>query len=261
MPNDNIDQAIPLDSFDPSGDGWEAMPLADVVAAGQAALASLQAFRLALHGCATPLNLKPTNDRIIEIEGQLKEQLSALEKARKVIETDTALAIGYPGKAPWIEETGGILSPKQILSMASRGKDVVASELTTYRAVVEALEPVPTLLARDRSIGFNAEGSTDWEDIAHRRTEQRYRLVQEILAEIESIDCSSCGAPAGSPCLTAAGGIAHLSHRPRQDAYKMPPEHQWVSTDVNRRPDNQALYPELRGKSWQEIREIVDSRQ
>lgn len=261
MHEENARHAIPVNTFDPSADGWTAMSLTEVVEAGRSALAALDAFRLAMHGCTTPLNLKPTNDKLNAVKGELQDQLRAMEKAREVIETDTPLATGYEGKLPWAQETDGVLSPRQILSMAKRAKEVGPSEQTTYRAAVQELDPVPTLLARDRSMGFNAQGSTDWDEISAGRTEHRYRLIHEILAGIESIECSSCQAPAGSPCMTASGSIANASHMPRQRAYRMRPDQSWVSTDVNRRADNAAIHPELRGKTWQEVKAIVASRQ
>lgn len=260
MHTNNTRQASPIETFDPTEDGWTAMPLDDVVEAGRSALAALDVFRLALHGCTTPLNLKPTNDKLVSMQGEVQDQLRVIEKAREIIETDTPLATRYQGKPPWSQEADGVLSPRQILSMANRANEVGPSEQITYRAAVEDLGPVPTLLAKDRSMSFNAQGSTDWDEISARRTEHRYRLINEILAAIESIECSSCQAPAGSPCMTASGGIADASHMPRQRAYKMRPDQSWVSTDVNRRPTNAAIHPELRGKTWQEVQAIVESR-
>lgn len=260
MHEENLRQASPVSTFDPSEDGWAPMPLNDVVEAGRTALAALDAFRFALHGCTTPLNLNPTNDKLLSMVSELEDQIRTMEKAREVIETDTLLATGYQGKPLWAVETDGVLSPRQILSMARRAQEVGPSEQTTYRAAVTELDPVPTLLAKDRSMGFKAQGSTDWDEIYAGRNEHRYRLVQEILAGIESIECSSCQAPAGSPCMTASGGIADESHMPRQRAYKMRPDQAWASTHVNRRADNAAIHPELRGKSWQEVKAILDSR-
>lgn len=250
-------QAQCLNTFDPTEDGWVPASLDDVMAAGRAAMESISSFRVALHGCTTPLNLKQADASLASMLHEVKEQLQVLEKVQQVIETDTALARRFPGEAPWAE-SGGALSPKQILSLAARAD--APAEQTTYRAVVEELNPVPTLLVKDRSMGFSAEGSTDWDDIEARRYEHRRQLVLDILAGLEAVECSSCHAPAGSPCVTAAGGIAHESHMPRRRAYTLRPEHSWVSADVNRRPDNQLLHPELRGKSWQEVKAIVDSR-
>lgn len=40
-------------------------------------------------------------------------------------------------------------------------------------------------------------------------------MNEEPYVIIESTDCSSCGAPAGSPCRTAAGKVAAIYHTPR----------------------------------------------
>lgn len=239
----------PIVTFDPTDDGWAPMSLAEVLEAGEAASAAVAAFQLALHACTTPLNFRPMAKELTAVTESLGTQVEILAEARRIVESDTPLAIRYQGKDPWADESGGILSPKQVASLARRAQSVRPSAHTTYRAAMESSPAVPTLIDADRALGFNAAGLTTLAEVVEGRREIRTEAARALKEDLEKTDCAYCHAPAGSPCVTNTGKEASLSHRPRHDASSLSTLYPW-SPKVQGKPQAAAAeYLKVEGLS------------
>lgn len=225
----------PLNVFDPAADGWEGQPLADVVAAGEAALAALDAYRTALHACTAPLHLLRENTELKDLEAALSAQVGQLSKAREVIEADVPLARNFTGSPSWTEKPSVVLSPRQIAALSAPARTQSEPEnTTTYREVIEAAAEdatLPPLIALSRKNKL-IQGDGDANGMAVVNA-ARDRLILRILTEMESVECETCGAREQQACRTASGFIAERPHAPR---YRMSPlarankEESWLAT-------------------------------
>ncbi|MCC3292483.1 hypothetical protein [Arthrobacter sp. zg-Y1110] len=214
----DIDQSPePLNFFDPSGGGRQPRTLAQLVAAGEAAVAAVKAYRSAMYDCMTPLNLLRENTEAKAAATALEMQVREIAQAQEAIESDAPLARRLEDSDPWAARDTVVLSPRQINALAARGR-VARATASTYRQVLskaagEAL--VPPLIAMDRESSASSDSRGASAETAAARNAERDRMVLEILTEMESVECETCSVQPGLPCLTASGYVAERPHAPR----------------------------------------------
>lgn len=207
----------PLEVFDPAADGWEGKSLGGVIEAGEAAMAALDAYRMALHACTAPLHLLRENTELKDMGASLAAQVDELSRARDVIEADAPLARAFTGSPSWTEKPSVVLSPRQINALSAPARTQSEPEnTTTYREVIAAAADdatLPPLIALHRKNKLSQEdGSADRMAVVNAA---RDRLILQILAEMESVECETCGAREQQACRTASGFIAERPHAPR----------------------------------------------
>lgn len=208
---------MPLDFFDPSGDGRQPKTLAQLVAAGEAAVAALKAYRSAMYDCVTPLNLLRENTEVKSAATAVEMQVRELAQAREAVEADVPLARKFEEGTPWAGRDTVVLSPRQINALAARGR-VARATASTYRDVLSkaaAESLVPPLILMDRESAASSDGRGASAETAAAGSSARDRLVQAILTEMESVECETCSVQPGLPCLTGSGYIAERPHAPR----------------------------------------------
>ena len=147
----------PYEPFDSSQDGITPASLADVVTAGDQLRRALQAYREALRGCSTPLNLKPQFEATESLDAYLQEAGDELQSARRIIEQDVPLLPRYTADGPkWFGPgkeypTAPVLSPRQLAYLARLAERDSQQTSVTYReAMAQEPDAVPALIARAR---------------------------------------------------------------------------------------------------------------
>ncbi|WP_455836939.1 hypothetical protein [Pseudarthrobacter siccitolerans] len=225
---------MPLDIFDPSEDGFAPHTLGEVVEAGREAIDALARLERALKGCMAPLNLTKVIAEVQQLGPALPGIVEELSKARHVIEYDRPVArsLSFHDK-PWSdpEYNLGCLSPKQLLLARSRVREVMPSEMTTYRdAVKNSGEAVPTFIYRHRRAGEKTSR-------AKEQRETKETLLQELLEDMLARPCSKCGAPSSGYCVTATGNRADVLHAARRDASPRMLEHRSLFSQVRQPPE------------------------
>ncbi|MCC3292418.1 hypothetical protein [Arthrobacter sp. zg-Y1110] len=196
----------PADIYDTSGDGIEPKTAAEVAAAGHRAAEAAADFLQALTGCMTPMNLRPVY-RDVEYATQMLERTArALSEAAQSINSGVPLALKFgDGEEPWTEARGGpVLSPLQILSLAKTAGGLAPEETTTYSAAIQELKPLPALIADKQKMEAREQSRAEGQE-----------LHDELLADMESRSCASCGAAPGDPCTAASGNLTgpHAARR------------------------------------------------
>jgi hypothetical protein len=204
------DAGQPYDAFDPSADGVDPAGLRDITEAAAGLQAALEAYRAALLGCRTPLNLKSQLDAADIFAEHLETAVPELEKARLAIEDDLPLAPRFEPEGPkWFGpgkgyESSAILSPKQVVYLSVLAdRDQVQTPVTYRQAMGHEPDAVPSLIARRR------DAEKMLRDAANRatRSENYWILVEEVLEDIKSRPCPYCRAEAGRLCVTSSGAI------------------------------------------------------
>lgn len=186
----------PSDIHDPSEDGYVPRTLDEVVAAGEAALAALQAFEEAVDGCMTPLNLIKVRADLRSLSGRLQTHAADLREAQRIIASRSPIKALSSDGTRWSMPAGAYgdvtLSPSQIRYFAKDASG--AGETTTYLEHLVSHRPLPAIAANAR-------------DKARRAAEREelWALQQRILDDVEAGPCPSCGAEAGSECITSSG--------------------------------------------------------
>lgn len=152
----------PLDTFDPTADGFTPHTLEQTVQAACDAVEALARFNEALMGCVTPLQLGS-----LAAQGRLARRkaeawVEVLAEARDIIELDLPIsdtidnsdiegwdpADDKPWTGPGKPET---LTPAWIVELRGAAADLPIDRLTSYRREIEKHGPVPELIRRHRN--------------------------------------------------------------------------------------------------------------
>lgn len=180
-------------------------------------------FLDALHGCRTPMNLRPVAANAQHAAGLLEEASGDLAKAEALIGSEAPLAAGFTEEEGfWTESRSAVLSPRQIVRLAKGAKDVPPGETVSYAAVMQETTPVPSLIA-------SARRTAEYEQLR----ESRRALYTQLLADMESRACDGCHAEAGQPCLTGTGNLTG-PHAARRKASPLAAEHEDFARMVRR---------------------------
>lgn len=217
------EQPGPADVFDPTPDGYDPKTLAEVIAAGRRAVEAAAEFLDALHGCRTPLNLRPAAASAENAAGLLEGAAGDLSKAEAIISSEAPLAAGFTDEEGfWTESRSAVLSPRQIMRLAKGAKDMLPEETVSYAAVIQETAPVPSLI-------LSVRRTAEYELLR----ESRRALYAQLLADMESKACEGCHAEPGQPCLTGTGNLTG-PHAARRKASALAAEHEEFARTVRR---------------------------
>lgn len=213
----------PADVFDSGPDGYDPKTLAEVIASGRRAVEAAAEFLNAMHGCRTPLNLRPVAANAEHAAGLLEEATGDLAKAEALISSEAPLAAGFQDEEGlWTESRSAVLSPRQIMRLAKGANDVLPEETVNYAAVIRETAPVPSLISSVRR-------TAEYELLR----ESRRALYAELLADMESRACDGCHAEAGQPCRSGTGNLTGI-HAARRKASPLAAEHEAFARTVRR---------------------------
>jgi uncharacterized protein YoaH (UPF0181 family) len=145
-----------LDVFDPSADGHDPHTLGEVIQRGQDVLDSIDSLQAALYGCMTPLSFSAEDRELKKLRELASELLEPIRKAQDVLELDLPLATASAQEAyfgdTWAPPEGsrGTLSPRDVLELRLRARQVGPDERTTYRLELEKQPKIPGLITLQR---------------------------------------------------------------------------------------------------------------
>lgn len=220
----------PLDIYDTTDDGFTSVPLREAAEALQAAVDALGKAQDAIIGCSTPLNLTKIMDDLSAFAPMIATHQEQLTESVEVIEQDAPLPRNFEdGELPWFERNKSpLLTPKQLVFLASTAHEVLPSELVTYRGIISAAEetPVPTVIARARKAKRSAQARED-----------KAQIAIKILEDIESRPCPYCAAKAGEYCRTGSGRIGG-PHAGRRDLSPYATEYPREAKQAKREDDS-----------------------